>query len=156
VESVPEHLLFTVPENWNPPSDFGQDRRPSFAGKPAAPSATCTEAPYPTCYIVEELPPEPLREVTQDRQQGHDQDSSDNHRQEQPFSTDWGCLSFIFEMRSLLDDQIFRLARIDQRLDMLFATHSRTLPKRQCPTCAHAYAFPVGWKQTEDQHKCVG
>jgi hypothetical protein len=57
VESIPEHLLFTVPENWNPPSDFGQDRRPSFAGNPTAPSATCIEALYPTCYIVEELPP---------------------------------------------------------------------------------------------------
>jgi hypothetical protein len=155
-ESIPEHLLFTVPENWNPPSDFGQGRRPSSAGDMAAPKADCTEAPYPTCYIEEELPSDSFREATRDNPPVHDQDSSESHSQEQPFSTNWECLSLIFEIRSLLDDQTFRLTRIEQRLDMYFAAHSRTLPKRQCPTCARAYAFPAGWKQTEDQHKCAG
>jgi hypothetical protein len=55
-ESIPEHLLFTVPENWNPPSDFGQGRRPLAAGEMAAPKADYTEAPYSTCYIEEEEP----------------------------------------------------------------------------------------------------
>jgi hypothetical protein len=108
--SIPEHLLFTVPENWNSPSDFGLDRRPSLASNPAGPSATCIEEPFPTCYVVEEVPPEPPREVTRDNQQVRSQESSVSHSQEQPFLTDLGCLSLIFEIRSLLDDQIFRLA----------------------------------------------
>ena len=80
----------------------------------------------------------------------------DSHCPEQPPSVDWGYLNLVFEMRNMLEDQIFRLARMDQRLDMLFTTHSRTLPKKQCPTCAQAYALPAGWKQQEDKDKCAG
>jgi hypothetical protein len=83
-------------------------------------------------------------------------ESIDSHSQEQPFLADLGCLNLIFEVRSLLDDQIFRLTQIDQRLDMLFAAHSRTLPTRQCPTCARAYVFPAGWRQHEDEDKRKG
>jgi hypothetical protein len=167
MESVPEHMLFTVPDNWNPPSDFGPDSKPPPARILAGPNATRFEEPFPTCYVEEETPPEPPREATR---QAHNQqvhihqeaagttptESIDSHSQEQPFLADLGCLNLIFEVRSLLDDQIFRLARIDQRLDMLFAAHSRTLPKRQCPTCARAYAFPAGWRQPEDEDKCAG
>jgi hypothetical protein len=54
--------------------------------------------------------------------------SVDSHWQEQPSFTDSGHLALIFELRSLMDDQVFHLARIDQRLDMLFAAHSKNLP----------------------------
>jgi hypothetical protein len=82
--------------------------------------------------------------------------SVDSHWQEQPLFTDSGYLALIFELRSLMDDQVFRLARIDQRLDMLFAAHSRTLPQRQCPTCAQTYVLPAGWRQHGDEEKRTG
>ena len=64
MESVPEHTLFTVSDNWNPPSDFGPDSKPSSARILAGPNATCFKEPFPTCYVEEELPPEPPREAT--------------------------------------------------------------------------------------------
>jgi hypothetical protein len=64
---------------------------------------------------------------------------------EKPSFSELWHLPLIFELRSLMDDQFFRLARIDQRLDMLFAAHSKNLPQRQCPTCAQMYSLPAGW-----------
>jgi hypothetical protein len=167
LESFPEHTLFTVPDNWNPPSEFGSDSKPPPVSILPGPSATSLEEPYPTCYVEEEIPPEPPMEAALQahNQQAHTHHeaaetippvSIDSHRQEQPLFADSGYLTLIFELRSLLDDQIFRLARIDQRLDLLFAAHSRTLPKRQCPTCAQTYAFPAGWRQHEDEDKRAG
>jgi hypothetical protein len=113
----------------------------------------------PPCYIEEEIPPEETKEVPKGHEdekelpKGHDQDPSEGSGQDHEPSTQWDCLSLIFEIRSLMGDHNFRLARIEQRMDMYFAAHSRTHPRRQCPTCARAYAFPAGWKITEDQLK---
>jgi hypothetical protein len=155
-ESISEHLIFTVPENWHPSSDFGQDRRPSSEGDKVHPQDGSPEAPHPPCYIEEERPSDSFQNAQQNTPTGHHEDSSGGNSQNQPPSNNWDCLSLIFEIRSLLGDQTFRLARIEQRLDMYFAAHSRTHPRRQCPTCACAYAFPDGWKMTEDQLKCDG
>jgi hypothetical protein len=46
-ESIPEHLLFTVPENWHPPSDFGQGRQPSSVGEKQLPKLTAPKRPTP-------------------------------------------------------------------------------------------------------------
>jgi hypothetical protein len=96
--------------------------------------------------VEEEVPPEPTKEAkgqaqarqrhkTQEAEAATSEEFMEIHRPEQPPSVDWGYLNLVFEMRNMLEDQIFRLARMDQRLDMFFAAHSRTLPKKQCLTC---------------------
>lgn len=155
-DSIPEHLLFTVPENWNPSTDLGQGRQTSSVGEKVALKGDDTEGPQFTCYIEEELPSAACGEATMDTPPGGDRDSTKSYSQERPPSPSWERLNLIFEIRSALDDQTFRLTRIEQRLNMYFAAHSRTHPRRQCPTCARPYAFPAGWKQTEEQHQCAG
>jgi hypothetical protein len=76
-------------------------------------------------------------------------DSTASHRLEQPPAADWDYLNLVFDIRSKMDDQIFRLAQIDQRLDMFFAAHSRASSKKQCPTCARTYTFPARWRHSE-------
>jgi hypothetical protein len=51
MESVPEHTLFTVPDNCNLPSKFGLDSKPPPARILPGPNATSLEEPYPTCYV---------------------------------------------------------------------------------------------------------
>jgi hypothetical protein len=86
-ESIPEHLLFTVPENWHPPSDFGQGRWPSSAGDKVAPQAGSTEAPHPPCYIEEERPSDSFQKAEKDKPKGHDKDFNEGNSQDQPPST---------------------------------------------------------------------
>jgi hypothetical protein len=183
MQSYPKLPLFTVPDNWNPPTDFGTDDKIQPSGKLLGSSANRPAENFTTCYVEEETPSctkgsrdsppgAPMEEATQlsNRPTHHDctthasegatgpipSASVDGHWQDQHPFTNSGYLALIFDMRSLLDDQIFRIARIDHRLDMLFAAHSRTLPKRQCPTCAQAYAFPAGWRKHGDEDELTG
>jgi hypothetical protein len=133
-----------------------------FSGANTGPQVRSPEELPPSCYIEEETHPEETKEVPKGHEEekelpkGHDQVPSEGSGQDQEPSTQWDCLSLIFEIRSLMGDHNFRLARIEQRMDMYFAAHSRTHPRRQCPTCARAYAFPAGWKITGDQLKSEG
>jgi hypothetical protein len=177
MQSYPKLPLFTVPDNWNPPTDFGSDDKPPPAGNPLGPRANSPEEHFTTCYVEEETPSRtqgnrdsppgaPMEAATQlSNRPTHASEgatgpippaSVDSHWQDQQLFTDSGYLALIFDLRSLLDDQVFRLARIDQRLDMLFAAHSRTLPKWQCPTCAQAYALPAGWRKHGDEDERTG
>jgi hypothetical protein len=52
-------------------------------------------------------------------------------------------LNLVFEVRSLVEDQIFRAVRVSQRLDMLYAAYSKATPRRQCPTCAQPFVIPA-------------
>jgi hypothetical protein len=153
-ENQPEHTLFAAPVNWHPCTSFG------LAG-PSQPveGIPGDERPYSPCYVVEEPPPEPTREAEAPNEQGGraatTEERVDNNRPEQQTSTDWDYLNLLFEMRKLLEDQVFRMARLEQRLDMFFAAHSRATPKKQCPTCARVYAFPARWKHSatvDDTH----
>jgi hypothetical protein len=161
-ESIPEHLIFTVPENWHPPSDFNLSRWPFHSRANTEPPARSPEELPPSCHIEEETHPEETKEVPKGHEDekelptGHDQEPSAEKGQDHEPSTQWDCLSLIFEIRSLMGDHNFRLTRIEQRMDMYFAAHSRTHPRRQCPTCARAYAFPAGWKITGDQLNSEG
>jgi hypothetical protein len=76
MQSYPEHPLFTVPDNWNPPTDFGTDDKILPSGKPRGYSATRPAEEFTTCYVEEETsscakgkndPPTgaPLEEATQ-------------------------------------------------------------------------------------------
>ena len=59
-------------------------------------------------------------------------------------------LQLIFEVRSLVDDQIFRAVCVSQRLDMLYAAYSNVTPKCQCPTCAQSFAIPISEEEAKD------
>jgi hypothetical protein len=146
MESPPAHTLFMVPENWNPRSHFGLDSTPGMASGTSNHGDNSKEEPYPPCYVEEEVPPEPTEAETGDKEHGATADTS----QAQPPSVDGGYLNLIFDVRNLLEDQTFRIVRLEQRLDMFFAAHSRATPKKQCPTCARAYAFPARWRHTVD------
>ena len=105
--------------------------------------------------MVEEAPPEPTKEAAEtgrERRWHRTQDAEAATREdcmEQPPAADWGYLNLVFEIRNKLDDQIFRLERMDQWMDMFFAAHSRASAKKQCPTCARTYTFPARWRHSE-------
>jgi hypothetical protein len=46
-------------------------------------------------------------------------------------------LELMFELRSLVEDQIHRAMLISQRIDMLYDAYSNKPPGQRCPTCAH-------------------
>jgi hypothetical protein len=56
MQSYPKLPLFTVPDNWNPPTDFGTDDKISPSGKPLGSSATRPAEEFTTCYVEEETP----------------------------------------------------------------------------------------------------
>jgi hypothetical protein len=175
--------IFIVPDNWNPPTNFGTDDKISPSSKQLGSSATRLAEEFTTCYVEEETSScakgrndsptgAPMEEVTQRFNRPAHQDSEahasegatgliplasadDNWQDQHPF-TNLGYLALIFDMWSLLDDRIFRITRIDHRLDMLFVAHSRTLLKRQCPTCVQAYVFPTEWRRHGDEDESVG
>jgi len=149
IESPPAHTLFTVPENWHPRSHFGLDITPGMASRTSYQGDNRKEEPYSPCYVEEEAPPEPTRADT-----GHG--ATVDNSQAQPPSVDEGYLNLIFDVRNLLDDQTFRIVRLEQRLDMFFGAHSRATSKKQCPTCARAYAFPARWRHTVDDDTHTG
>jgi hypothetical protein len=113
--------------------------------------------PYSPCYVTEEVPPEITTAITEAEpvrpQHGATEDEAagsggarDRHRGERTSEVDWAYLNLLHDFSSKLDDQTFRLERMDHRLDMFFAAHSRASTKIQCPTCARPYAFPARWK----------
>jgi hypothetical protein len=65
-------------------------------------------------------------------------------------------LQLIFEVRSLVDDQIFRAVCVSQRLDMLYAAYSSATPRRQFPTCAQLYVIPASDGKATDAHEDFG
>lgn len=149
-----EHTLCAAPANWHPGTSSG------LAG-PSQPVEDIPgdERPYTPCYVVEEPPPEPTRdEEAPNEQRGKAatiEERVDSNHPEQQASRDWDYLNLLFEMRKLIEDQVFRMARLEQRLDMFFVAHSRATPKKQCPTCARVYAFPARWKHSatiDDTH----
>jgi hypothetical protein len=121
------------------------------------PAADSIAETYSPCYIQEEAPPEPTidgettgrarqenRKATAETNASEETDSRD-----QPPAVDWVYLDLVFEIREKLEDLDFRLGRMDQRLDMFFAAHSRASAKKQCPTCARPYSFPARWRHSE-------
>jgi hypothetical protein len=157
--SPPENL-FMVPENWHPSTSFDSYSTRQPASNVFDPATDSTAAPYSPCYIKEEAPPEPTVDAEDTDRARHEnrtpaaettasEDFMGSNHSDQPPSADWVCLNLVFEIREKLDDQIFRLGRMDQRLDMFFAAHSRASSKKQCPTCARPYSFPARWRHSE-------
>jgi hypothetical protein len=159
----PGHSRHNMALNTQNPSSTLGTRQPAVDEPDPSTSQVAKEAPpepYSPCYIVEEAPPEPTTDNTEaepERPQHRateadaagSEDSRERHRGEQPSAEDWGYLNLLHDIRSQLDDQTFRLERMDHRLDMFFAAHSRASTKQQCPTCARPYSFPARWKHSE-------
>jgi hypothetical protein len=173
IQVPPEHLLFTVPDNWDLPTCFVNDAKPQVPGMTHSHKEDDPAGEYTTCHVEEEFPGnteekanstsgEPPEEAAQqDKLQGQQGGSANEDKEEIdaqkpiPLSSPQGewqdqppllhpeHLELIFEMRSMVEDQIHRAIQISQRLDMMYAAYSSTSPSRQCPTCAQAYALPV-------------
>jgi hypothetical protein len=150
-----------------PPTEFGKEDKPPPRDTQKDFKANSPEDHFPTCFVEEETPLDATtgtatqslnrsEQTSREAMDSRHQASVDSYGLEQPPFTDLGHLALIFELRSLMDDQVFRLARIDQRLDMLFAAHSKNLPQRQCPTCAQTYVLPAGWRQQGNEKKRTG
>jgi hypothetical protein len=140
---------------WQQRATFGLDGPSQTAA--ASPDE---ERPYTPCYVVEELPPEPTQTAAtcneQDGNAAAPEERADTNGPERHASGDWDLLSLLFEVRQLLGDQVFRMARLEQRIDMFYAAHSRAAQKKQCPTCARVYAFPARWRHAaldDDTHQ---
>jgi hypothetical protein len=158
-EEGPENLDM-APKNWQPSTSFNPDTTRQTESKVFAPATESTELRYSPCYIIEEAPPEPTVDAENTDHARHEnrvqaavtnasEDFMGSNHPHQPPLADWACLDLVFEIREKLDDQIFRLGRMDQRLDMFFAAHSRASAKKQCPTCARPYSFPARWRHSE-------
>jgi len=65
-------------------------------------------------------------------------------------------LNLIFEAHSLVNDQIFRVVHVSQRLDMLYAAYSSATPRWQCPTCTQLYVIPVSSGKAKDDCEDFG
>lgn len=173
IQDYSEHLLFTVPDNWDPPTCFENDAKPPAPGMTHSSRENDPAEDYTSCYVEEELPDnteekanttsgEPPEEATQqDKQQGQQGGNANKSKgetdaqklirlssaqeewQEQPPFIHSEHLELIFETRSMVEDQIFRAIQINKRLDMMYTAYSSTSPRRQCPTCAQAYTIPI-------------
>jgi hypothetical protein len=158
--STTEHNPLTIPKNWNSRASYGSPGPHQPVNEEPGPSASIEEWPYTPCYVVEEIPPE-ATEATENTGQEHQRHQSKeaaegaskehaaSYSQEQPPTANWDLLNLIFDIRGKMEDHIFRLAQIDQRLDMFFAAHSRATSKKQCPTCARTYTFPARWRHSD-------
>jgi hypothetical protein len=142
IQDYPEHLLFTVPDNWNPPTCFGKDVEPPAPRKTHGLMEDNPAEEFTTCYVEEELqagteekihttsggPPEEGKDETDAQRLAH-LSSTQRESQDQPPFLHPEHLELIFETRSMVDDQIFRAIRINQCLDMIYAAYSSTSPR---------------------------
>jgi len=151
-EDPPEYTWFTDPGHWNSRSYIGVDSTTGMAGVQGNPDDSDNEAPYTPCYVEEEAPPEHIRHDPATHAPEERTDTSPT--QSPPPHADY--LSLLFDVRHLLADQVFRIERLEQRIDLFFAAHSRATPKRQCPTCAREYVFPGRWRDTEAADALLG
>jgi hypothetical protein len=170
IQSYNESLLFTVPDNWNPPAYFGKDAvtpAPSIVHSPR--DAPVEE--FTACFVEEEFlkgmeenieeftTGEPPEVVKQRNRQIESLGGNAKERKDvadQPPFLHPEHLELIFDIRSMVDDQIFRAIRINQRLDMIYAAYSSASPRRQCPTCAQVYTIPVKRGKNGDEDKNTG
>jgi hypothetical protein len=117
----------------------------------------------PHCIVEEEIPPgdttgterskeKPTRPKGDHKAEAEGSTGRRKHDDEgeldQPALSEPWHLPLVFELRSMLGDLGYRLDRMEQRMDMLFAAFSKTTPKKQCPTCAQEFAIPAGWRRT--------
>jgi hypothetical protein len=186
IQNCPEHLIFTVPDNWNPPTAFGNETKLPDPGTSHRRKEEEQAEDFTICYVQEEVsgsgdettnptsgpPPETttqqhsqpagqLSKAMAEKEGTHAQGPNplltvQEEWEDQPPYNNPSYLELLFETRSMVDDQIFKAIQIGHRLDMMYATHSRASPRLQCPTCAQAYAIPAGWRKKDDDGESPG
>jgi hypothetical protein len=156
-----ETKMVTFPDDWDPLTHsfrigITSRGRTSFDSCATAPSDPGTE----TCFIEEEQ----WKDVEEEQRKdtgvakvtgclGRD----DMHaRPPSPPPLLPEQLQLIFEVRSLVEDQIYRVVCTSQRLDMLFVAYSIDSPKHLCPTCAQPFAIPVRAPAVKDDKASPG
>lgn len=145
--------LFIVPDNWDPLASFGQAAPAPNLNETCSPS----DAPsigFDTCPVEEELSECTVDLQMQRKMSSHKEMEVETRAPPSPPFLHPEHLNLIFEVRSLVEDQIFRAIRVSQCLNMLYEAYSRATPQRQCPTCAQPYVIPVnGGKAKEGREE---
>jgi hypothetical protein len=150
-----ESRMFTVPDNWNPPMCIGVEAPPPRPREAHGPSDAPTEE-FAT-YLVEEELLEGNKELKpQKMQHAHQEMDVEQKFPPPPPLLHPEHLNLIFEVRSMVDDQIFMVVHVNQCLDMLYAAYSSATPRRQCPTYAQLYAIPVKRSKEMDDREDTG
>lgn len=144
-----ERRMFTVLDNWNPPACIGEAAPPPSLRETHGPSDAPKEE-FATCLVEEELSESTIDSQWQRKTQGHQDKDAKTKSSPPPPLLHPEHLNLIFEVRSLVDDQIFKVVRVSQRLDMLYVAYSSATPRRQCPTCAQPYVIPVNSGKAKD------
>jgi hypothetical protein len=151
--------MFTVPDNWDPLTSFAApaalSRPTRLPGSSAAPNDE-----YTTC-VVEEEPPSSYTGLQASAEGPENkQEVKETYKEpEAPASPSLlhpKLLQLIFEVRSLVDDQLFRAVCVSQHLDMLYATYSNATPRQQCPTCSQPFAIPASSGKVQEAHEDSG
>jgi len=147
-----ESKMFTVPDNWDPPTCFAEaETLPRSIGTPGT-CAAQNEEPT-TCMVEEEPPNGPTDLKTNTEVPGHREIKDEPQT---PPLMYLEHLRLIFEVRSLVDDQLFRAVCVNQRLDMLYAAYSSATPQQQCPTCSHPFTIPASGGKEKEAHEDSG
>jgi hypothetical protein len=150
-----ESKMFIVPDNWNPPTCIVDSEALLRSKNTSGPCATHNKET--TTCLVEEEPPEDTTELQPNKEPLGRREMDDKPQTPpSPPLLHPEHLQLIFEVRSLVDDQIFRAVCVSQRLDMLYAAYSSATPRRQCPTCAQPYVIPASDGKATDAHEDSG
>lgn len=134
--------LFIVLDNWDPPTSFGHAAPAPNLNETRGPSDALSIG-FDTCQVEEELPECTVDPQMQRKMPSHKEMEVETRVPPSPPFLHPEHLNLIFEVRSLVEDHIFRAIRVSQRLDMLYEAYSRATPQRQRPTCAQPYVIPV-------------
>jgi len=147
-----ESKMFTVPYNWDPPTCFAAaEALPRSTGVPGPCAAQNDE--HTTCVVEEEPPNNPIELQTNTEASGRRETKNELQTLPSPPLLHPEHLQLIFEVRSLVDDQLFRAVCVGQRLDMLYAAYSNATPRQQCPTCSQPFAIPASSGKAKEAHE---
>jgi hypothetical protein len=128
--------LVTYPDDWDPLARVFRIAPPGSTSSEQAMESDPGPAP---CTIEEEQETE--AEPVQHEESHGPVDAQPRSTSPPPLPPEQ--LPLIFDLRSLVEDLIFRVVCTNQRLDMLLTAHSCASPKQMCPTCAQPYAIPT-------------
>jgi hypothetical protein len=145
-----ESRMFVVPDNWDPPTRFGTRQLlpiwATFHSQPPLRVKSTRPAwwrrSHRTSLLGSRSTGLPLDCKTRGPEPSRDGMEPERNSPPSPSLLHPEHLKLIFEVRSLVDDQVFRAMRVSQRLDMLYAAYSKATPRRQCPTCAQPFVLP--------------
>jgi len=158
IQNCPEHVLFTILDNWNPPMVFiNETKLPAlgtshrcredeqvedftifyvkeeFLGRSDENTNSTRRAPLGTKTWQNSLPGGQLSRENVEKEGTHAQRTNplsivQKEWEDKPPHINQGYLELLFKTRSMVDDQIFIAIQIDHHLDMMYVAHSRASP----------------------------